>query len=100
MSDVTKIREQQLDAALAERLDQITGYAGDAFGNCTGVKIVEWIVPGFVILSRCQPVTVQLREGTIITNHKMFHYLAFALSGNLPGLLIISLDKSTSISGQ
>ena len=34
------------------------------------------------------------------TDDEMFHYVTFALSGNLPGFLIISLLKSMSIAGQ
>ena len=50
MSDVTIIREEQLDAALTEHLNQITGYGGAASDNRTSVKMTEWTVPGFIIL--------------------------------------------------
>ena len=49
MSDVTKIGEEQLDVALTEHLNQITGYVSAAIGNRTGVKMIEWTVPGFII---------------------------------------------------
>ena len=45
-------------------------------------------------------VTIQTQEGAVLTDDEMLHYVAFALSGNLSGFLIISLVKSTSIAGQ
>ena len=100
MRNVTKIQEEQFDAALAESLDQIAGYTDAAFGNSDCAEAIERIVPDFVILPHCQAVTMQPQEGAVVTDDKVFHYVTFALSGNLSGLLIISLDKSTSISGQ
>lgn len=98
--DAAKIQEKQLNATAAKGFDQITRNPDAALGDRDGAEAIKWVVSGLIILFDRQSVTVQSQKGAVVTDNEMFHYVVFAFRGKRSGFLMISLVKSTSITGQ